>query len=322
MPEIASTHAIVLCRESLALHSKSFSLAAKLLPRRCRDDASILYAWCRHADDEIDEVPRAQQSEKLEQLESELTAIYGSGKLESSMLVAFQNLVARRKIPRAYPAELLAGMAMDVRDESYSDLRSLSLYCYRVASTVGLMMCHITGLSQEQAMRQAAHLGMAMQLTNICRDVLEDWERGRLYLPDALLERHGAGKLRDFLGGPFPVELVTPTAAAVEALLTHANAYYRSADRGLRALPWRVAFGVRAARLVYSDIGRKLRSQGCNIKAGRAVVSRWRKLVLVSKAAALSLADLPMRGMRILTQPIAHPTPRTRIEFSNDLLCS
>lgn len=322
MSQNANSGAIAICRASIALHSKSFSLAAKLLPRRCRDDASILYAWCRHADDAIDEAPRAQQAQKLAQLKAELAEVYRGGKLDSPMLAAFQGLVTRRKIPRTYPAELLGGMAMDVEDKSYSDMEELALYCYRVASTVGLMMCHITGLSQERAMRQAAHLGMAMQLTNICRDVLEDWQRGRLYLPDSLLDKHGAGGLRGFLGGPFPVELIGPTASAVEALLGHADTYYRSADRGLRALPWRVAFGVRAARLVYSDIGRKLRAKGCDITAGRAVVSTPRKLVLVSKAAVFALAELPSRGLRLLTPTSAHTTPRTRIEFSNDLLCN
>src|SRR5690606_24146896 len=103
----------------------------------------------------------------------------------------FAAIMRERGIPRRYPAELLAGLAMDAAGHRYEDAADLRLYCFRVAGVVGLMMSHVMGLADERALADAARLGIAMQLTNICRDVREDWARGRLYLPRALLERAG-----------------------------------------------------------------------------------------------------------------------------------
>ena len=98
-------------------------------------------------------------------------------------------------------------------------------------------------------------LGVAMQLTNICRDIAEDWDRGRLYLPDELLASHGAPGLAGDLGRPPPRGAIAPPAAAVRELLALANRPYRAADRGIPALPWRAGLAVRAARSVYAAIG-------------------------------------------------------------------
>ncbi len=314
--------ALELCRASIQTHSKSFALASKLLPPRSRDDAAVLYAWCRAADDAIDESPPAQQSQELARLRSELETVYGNQPVADPLLSAFRELLERCSIPRHYPSELLAGMAMDAKAQNYPDVPTLMGYCYRVASTVGLMMCHVIGLGREQAMRHAAHLGMAMQLTNVCRDVMEDWQRERLYLPDSLLERHGAGRLRSHLGGEFPRELRAACAATVGELLDMADRYYRSADRGMRDLPWRAAFGVRTARLVYADIGRVLRKAGCDVGAGRAIVSKPRKLFLVMRAGLEALGELPGRLLRTLSGRSRYTSPSTRVEFSHDILCS
>lgn len=315
-----AARAIAICRTSIRTHSKSFALASQLLPSACRDDAAVLYAWCRRADDAIDESPIEEQATQLLRLRAELDAVYGQQDVGDPVLAAFQELVRRCEIPRHYPDELLAGMAMDADGHSYADTESLMLYCYRVASTVGLMMSHVIGLSRDSAMRHAAQMGIAMQLTNVCRDVLEDWHRHRLYLPDSLLARHGAGALRSKLDDAFPETMLAPTAAAVEELLVLADHYYRCADRGLNALPWRAAFGVRTARLVYSDIGRQLRRAACDISSGRAVVSTGRKLFLVVRAGLGALAELPGRWGRYLATRARHVVPATRIEFSNDIL--
>src|SRR5690606_15809209 len=140
-------------------------------------------------------------------------------------------------------------------------LRELSRYCYRVAGVVGLMMCNVMGVKDEAALDNAVHLGMAMQLTNICRDVAEDWERGRLYLPADLLADCGAPDLARELGGAFPERAVAPVARVLRVLLTHADRLYRSGDRGLAALPWRSALAVRTARRVYAAIGERVAAQ-------------------------------------------------------------
>jgi phytoene synthase len=129
-----------------------------------------------------------------------------------------------------------------------------------------------------------------MQLTNVCRDVWEDWQRGRLYLPDELLARHGAGGLGAELGKPFPETAVDPCRRALAELLDIADHYYRSSDGGLVHLSWRCALGVNAARRIYSAIGREIASQGYDVRAPRAVVPRARKLWLCAEAAGAALA--------------------------------
>jgi phytoene synthase len=155
------------------------------------------------------------------------------------------------------------------------------------------MMCHVMGVRRPEALTHAAHLGLAMQLTNIARDVAEDWSRGRLYLPDALLARHGAGGLHRQLGEPWPAHATTGVAGAVGELLAIADGYYRSGAAGLSALSPRCALAVDAARLIYADIGRAVREQGCDPRAGRAFVSTPRKLWLLARAGLRALARLP-----------------------------
>lgn len=303
------SQAIALCWQTLAAGSKSFAMAARVLPPRCRDEAAVVYSWCRRADDAVDLAPPAEQPAALARLRAELDSVYAglageagaAGAVQDDLvLAAFQEVVARYRIPREYPEELLAGMEMDVRGQRYHDMHTLLCYCYRVASTVGLMMSHVMGVTHDGALRNAAHLGMAMQLTNICRDVLEDWGLGRLYVPTEVLAGCGIGDLGDALGGPFPARAAEPMRAAVARLLGEAEAFYRSGDRGLPALPWRCAFGVRAARLVYAAIGARIARRGHDVLAGRAVVPTWQKLWLVVRAGAGALGELPVRLVHVL----------------------
>jgi len=159
----------------------------------------------------------------------------------------------------------------------------------RVA-VIGLMMCHVMGVSHPGALRHAVHLGLAMQLTNVCRDVREDWQRGRLYLPDALLQRHGAGGLGADRGRPFPDAAVGACRQVVAELLGIAEGYYRSSDAGLAHLSWRCALGVDAARRIYSAIGEPIARRGHDVRAPRAVVPMARKLWLCARAAGAALA--------------------------------
>jgi phytoene synthase len=213
-------------------------------------------------------------------------------------LDAFAAVAADCSIPREYPEELLAGMEMDCTRSSFATLDDLLLYCHRVAGVVGLMMCHVMGVTDPSARRNAAHLGIAMQLTNICRDVLEDWQLGRLYLPGDLLAECGAVDLAARLGGPFPLEQKEAVARAVARILQLADGFYRSGDRGLAALSWRCALAVRAARSIYSSIGRHISRRHCDVTRGRAYVSMPSKLTLVGVAALRATAELPVRALR------------------------
>lgn len=158
----------------LAQHSKSFAAAARLLPAECREDVAVVYAWCRLCDDAIDRAPAAEQQAALCRSRAQLDAIYDGEPQSDPILCAFQQVVDKRQVPKSYPLELLAGMEMDAVGTRYDHLDSLLLYCHRVAGTVGLMMCHVMGLRDAAALTNASHLGIAMQLTTISRDVAED----------------------------------------------------------------------------------------------------------------------------------------------------
>ena len=271
-------------RAIIAHHSKSFALASRLLPGRAREDAVVLYAFCRRVDDAIDEAPADQQLDALNALRAELDALYGGALQTEPLLAALQTVIRERAVPRYCFDDLLAGMEMDVENVRYESREQLLLYCYRVAGTVGLMMCHVMGARSAVALEHGKDLGIAMQLTNIARDVLEDWSRARLYLPNDLLTQAGARSLSSQLGAPFPPSAAPATSHAIAVLLGWADGYYASGDRGLRYLSFRCAAAVYAARLVYSSIGKVLRRRGCDPLSGRAVVPKSQKLALALRA--------------------------------------
>lgn len=274
------------CKQVLARKSKSFALAGRLLPGRVANDAAVVYAFCRRADDAIDEGSGTPAT--LRRLREEVDSIFSGAPQGDAQLAAFQEVAWRCAIPRAYVDELLDGMEMDVGFADYATVAELLVYCHRVAGTVGLMMCHVMGVTHPRALRHAAHLGIAMQLTNICRDVAEDAANGRVYLPRLL------GRPRD----------------AVRALLRQADRYYASADIGIRMLPWRCALAVRTARHVYAAIGKRIAARGYAVDAGRAFVPLATKLVLLAR----SLFALPRR------LPPPSPAPDRVVRFPDDVL--
>lgn len=278
-------------RATLARGSRSFALAARLLPASCRDDVAVLYAYCRRADDAVDESAPDERPVRVAALCRELDSLYAGEAQAEPLLAAFQAVIARHGIPEAYPRALLAGIRSDIAAVRMQTVAELSLYAYRVAGVVGLMMCHVLTLSDARALRNAAHLGMAMQLTNICRDVAEDWQLDRLYLPADLLAECGAPELALDSSAPIDPERAQPLALACGKLLELAERYYASGDAGLSALPVRSALAVRSARLIYSEIGRRLARRGWDVRSGRVVVPTWLKLLLVVRALGQELAQ-------------------------------
>jgi phytoene synthase len=285
---------VVVSRAVIAHHSKSFALASRLLAKGCRDDASVVYAWCRFCDDAVDGAPVDRQKAALSSLREALDSIYDGQPQTDPVLASFQDVTVRWQIPKRYPSELLAGMQMDANGTRYETVDQLLLYCHRVAGTVGLMMSHVMGVSNAATLRNAAHLGIAMQLTNIARDVVEDWDLGRLYLPADML---GA---TDLPGAPEPGTRPDPRTrsvfvGAVRALLELSDRFYRSGDRGLRHLSFRSALAVRAARLVYSAIGTRLARRGYDPLPGRVHTSTWHKVWLLFSALCEELWRAPRR---------------------------
>jgi phytoene synthase len=306
----AFSAAIARSRAALRTHGKSFALAGRFLPSGLLDEAAVVYAFCRRADDSVDLAPIAEQPRRAAALRREVRAVYAGEVQADPVLRAFQRVVAERGIPAQYPEELVAGIEMDARGTRYADVEALLGYCFRVAGTVGLMMCHVFGVRDARALRHAAHLGMAMQLTNVCRDIAQDHARGRCYLPAALLDAAGVVLVPGEGGSPSPA-MRAPLAGVTTALLEHADRLYASGDRGIPYLPFRAALTVRTARLVYSDIGRVIRRRSADPLAARAVVGAGRKLLLALRAVAdtLSLAARPFEPAR-LTVPLGYSDVR------------
>jgi phytoene synthase len=282
----------------LARGSKSFALAGALLGRRTRDDAAVLYAWCRIADDRIDHAGPGTQgrvARELGVLERELADLY-SGHAKSPLDAAVAELVARRRIPREYFQALLEGFAMDARGARYASAEELDLYGFRVAGVVGLMMCHVLGVRDDRCLRAAARLGMAMQLTNIARDVAEDFTHRRQYLPSAWLPSS------DLSAALATQDTNAPSrrrvAEAVRTLLARADEHYHAGLAGLDGLAGRDALAIGAAARIYRAIGQQLARRGFDPLSGRAVVSLPRKLWLAIRAGLSLLRRLPARLRR------------------------
>ena len=274
-------------REVIRRHSRSFSLAALLLPAESRRHAEALYSWCRSADDRIDQAADRSASERaLDQLRNEVDDVY-AGRPSSPQADALRRAVMACGIPREYPFELIAGFEMDVRGQRYETEQQLLVYCHRVAGVVGLMMCHALGLADDAGLPHAAHLGIAMQLTNIARDVAADWSLGRVYLPASW---HSCPLVP---GTTLEDEQVAP---AVRRCLELAERYYQSGERGLIYLPPRCRLAIRTASGVYRAIGEVIASHGYRPSAGRAVVSRWRKATILMQAVLASLFEYGDRG--------------------------
>jgi phytoene synthase len=280
--------ASALCATTLRRGSKSFALAGRLLPRSIARDAATLYTFCRYVDDAVDQAPAGQEQRALDAMRRQVTSVYRGEAQTTAFWSAFADLVQRVELPERYVNELLLGMQMDVDGARYDTLDQLLLYCYRVAGVVGLMMCHVLGVRDDAALRNAAHLGIALQLTNISRDVQEDWQRGRLYIPRSLLP----GVVQFLPGaGPLGTLQAAAIARALGELAHVADQFYASGEAGLFALSGRARFAVRTARLVYGQIGALLKRRRYDVLRGRVIVPAHQKLALLLRAAAASVAD-------------------------------
>ncbi len=275
------------CATAMRGGSRSFHAAALLLPPGIREAARSLYAFCREADDAIDHAPPAQRDAALAGLQSRLDAIYAGTPAPIAADRAFADIVARYDIPRALPQALLEGFAWDAAGRRYATIGELEAYAARVAGTVGAMMAIIMGVRRAATLARATELGLAMQLTNIARDVGEDARAGRLYLPLDWLAAEGVDP-ETFLAAPSGSAAVR---AVVARLLRHADGLYGRAAYGIAGLPVACRPAIHAARLIYAAIGHQAGRTGFDPVAARAVVPGRRKLVLAVAAVGCSVAD-------------------------------
>ena len=269
------------CYALLKGGSHTFHAASKVLPRRVSDPAIALYAFCRLADDAVD--LGSNRAAAVERLKDRLDRAYRGQSANLAADRAFADVVARFSIPRELPEALLEGLAWDAEGRRYETLPNLYAYAARVAGAVGAMMTLLMGQRTPEIVARACDLGVAMQLTNIARDVGEDARAGRLYLPLAWL-RDGGIDPGTWLANP----VFTPEIAAiVQRLLDTADALYDRATLGIANLPLSCRPGIYAARALYAEIGRELERSGLDSVSRRAVVSTDRKLKVLARTLVL-----------------------------------
>ncbi len=275
-----------LSEQMIADGSKSFAAAARLFAPQTRADAVMLYAWCRHADDVIDgqELGHGNladrdgdPAQRLAELRGATDAALRGDADGDPVFEALRQVVERNRIPHRHPQELIAGFAMDVDSRIYRSFDDTLDYCYHVAGVVGVMMAMIMGAREAAVLDRASDLGLAFQLTNIARDVIDDARAGRCYLPSDWLEEAGIAAIEPENRDQWPA-----LHGLALRLLDRAEPYYRSAYAGLPALSFRSAWAVAAARRVYRDIGRVLRRDGPQAWERRVSTTRSRKIWLLA----------------------------------------
>ncbi|WP_334067565.1 15-cis-phytoene synthase [Nereida ignava] len=267
------------CKEAIRHGSLSFHAASKLLPVKVRDPALALYAFCRLADDAVD--LNAHKAAAVLRLQERLDRAYAGRPFDAPADRAFAAIIEQFEMPRALPEALLEGLAWDATERRYETLEELYGYSARVASAVGAMMCVLMGVRDENALARACDLGVAMQLTNIARDVGEDARERRMYLPTEWLDAAGLSA-EDVFADPRPSKAIR---AMVRRLVLDANRLYMRSEAGISALPLKARTGIFAARLIYGGIGREVQKAGYDTISSRAHTSKGQKLGWIAQAA-------------------------------------
>ena len=282
------------CREVIRTGSYSFHAASKLLPANVRDPALALYAFCRLADDEVDEGDQKRRA--VLDLQQRLDAIYAGQPRNAPEDRAFAAIVEEFEMPKALPDALLEGLAWDAQEHRYTSLSDLRSYCARVASAVGAMMCVLMRVRDADALARACDLGVAMQLTNIARDVGEDARAGRIYLPLEWIHAEGLD----------PQQVLSATQATpelrrmVKKLLSEAHALYVRSEAGVAALPLNARTGIYAARYIYAAIGQAVTRNHYDSITRRGRTNKVQKVALLAKSSLRTTASLVMPRSPVL----------------------
>lgn len=268
-------------------YSKSFYLATQFLAPSKRQDVYAVYAFCRYTDNIVD-APRSRDNRQLKQevdnWRDELLQAWESGESQHPVLVVFLPVLRKYGIPLQLPLDLIKGVEMDLTIDRYECFGELKSFCYRVASVVGLMMTYVFGYRDRSAFPYAEALGIAMQLTNILRDIDEDWQlRGKVYLPQDEMDFHRVSN------EDIAARRITPEMRAfLRAQVERAHSYYDYAEQGIPLLHRQARPAVASAAGLYREILREIERADYNVFARRPVVSGRRKL--------LTLITLPFRG--------------------------
>lgn len=265
--------------------SKSFYFASRFFPKPLAEQAWAVYWFCRTSDDIVDENPDVESAgRQLAEWREALVAAMDGRPVQSPVLQLFAYTQQEVGFSREYPLELLEGMRMDLEKVRYQNFPELRLFCYRVASVVGLMMSHCIGF-QGDALVRAEELGIAMQLTNILRDIAEDWQRGRVYLPAEEMAQFGY-TLEDLAAQRRNENF----RQLMVFQASRARQFYASSLPGIALLRPEGRFAVEIAAKVYRGILDRIEEMDYDVFRERAVVPSWQKYSITARALALPMA--------------------------------
>jgi 15-cis-phytoene synthase len=263
-------HCDVLTRE----HSRTFFLASALLPPEKRQAARALYAFCRVTDDIVDDPKRTVAERKLALERWRVQVMEAIPTDNAPVCIAWMDTQGRFNIPRGYAQQLIEGCGRDIVQTRYETFADLAEYAYGVASTVGLMAMHIIGFQSEDALHYAVRLGVALQLTNILRDVAEDWHNGRVYLPQHELQQFGLTEV-DIANG-----IVDDRWRKFMAFQIERNRkLYDESLAGIALLDKSGRFAIRAAAELYKDILDDIETHDYDVFSHRAHIGTMQKLM-------------------------------------------
>jgi phytoene synthase len=261
------------CQQKAASSGSSFYYSFMFLPPERRRAITALYAFCREVDDVVDECQDTQiAATKLAWWRQELDRLY-AGKPEHPVTQALQTVLPEFSLPQEQLLEIIDGMEMDLQQTRYLDFKALSLYCYRVASVVGLLAAEIFGYKDRGTQKYAHDLGMAFQLTNIIRDVGEDARRGRVYLPIDELKRFGV-PVADILNSCYSDNF----RKLMEFQIERAEHYYAQAMSELPDIDRKTQRPGLVMAAIYRTLLDEIKRDGCQVLSQRTSLTPLRKL--------------------------------------------
>ncbi len=283
------------CRELNARHGRTYFLATRLLPRARRPAVHALYGFARYADEIVDDLgddrPEAERAARLDALDAALTGALAGEPTSLPVLVALTDTARRYAIDHRHFADFMTSMRMDTHVTDYADLDELGVYMHGSAAVIGLQMLPVLGTTVPRAVAEpyAAALGVAFQLTNFLRDVGEDLDRGRVYLPAAELAAFGVD--RGLLQRSRRSGRVDPRIrAALAHLVTHTRGVYRRAEPGIDMLEPVSQACVRCALTLYGGILDEIESAGYDVLTRRVAVPMRRRLRVAAPAMVAAMA--------------------------------
>jgi phytoene synthase len=285
----------------------SFHAASKLLPSSVRDPALALYAFCRLADDEVDE--GNNKARAVLDLRNRLDLVYSGRPCDAPEDRAFAAIVAEFDMPRALPEALLEGLAWDAAERRYATLSEVRDYSARVASAVGAMMCVLMRVRNPDALARACDLGVAMQLTNIARDIGEDARASRIYLPTDWLDDAGIS-VENFFANP---QATPDIRRMVRHLLAEAHRLYIRSEAGISALPLPARTGIFAARYIYDGISAAVRRNAYDSVSMRARTSKTTKIARIGTAVVRTVGTVVLPK-----SPVVYARPLDEVRFLVD----